>query len=207
MSGSADEQFAALVLASASPRRLELLRRLGLSPEVLPADVDESVDPGEDAARDVDRVARQKAEVVAAARPGAVVLAADTAVVLAGEPLGKPADSADALRMLERHSGRAHEVLTAVAVIGPDGELHTTTEAAVVRMAETSPAERLWYVGTGEPLDKAGGYGVQGAGAVLVRRVEGDPTTVIGLPLGATVALLRAAGLVWPEDAAAQRPS
>jgi septum formation protein len=198
---------AALVLASASPRRLELLRRLGLSPEVLPADVDESVQPGEEAFRYVERVAQEKAEVVAAARPGAIVLAADTAVVLSGEPLGKPSDRSDALGMLERHSGRSHDVLTAVAVIGPDAELHTTIEVARVVMAETTSAERRWYVDTGEPLDKAGGYAVQGAGAVLVRRVEGDPTTVIGLPLGATVALLRAAGLVWPAGVAAQRPS
>ena len=186
-----------LVLASASPRRRELLARIGLEPEVLPAEVDESVRDGEAPAPYVERVARAKAEVVAARRPGAVVLAADTAVVLDGTALGKPVDRDDALVMLTRLSGRTHEVLTSV-VVRSEGRVLHTTEVARVTMAVLGAAELHWYVDSGEPFDKAGGYALQGSGAVLVDRVEGDPTTVIGLPLRATVSLLRTAGLSWP---------
>lgn len=189
-----------LVLASASPRRRELLARIGLDPEVVPAEVDESVHEGEHAERYVERVARAKAEAIAARRPDALVLAADTAVVLDGDALGKPADRDDALVMLTRLSGRTHEVLTAVAVAAADGEVHTTTEVALVTFAVLSRVELEWYLGTGEPFDKAGGYGLQGSGAALVERVDGDPTTVIGLPLRATLVLLRRAGFSWPAS-------
>jgi septum formation protein len=187
-----------LVLASASPRRLELLVRLGLSAEVVPADVDESRTDGEAAEAYVERVAASKAHVVAGLRPRAVVLAADTAVVLDGVPLGKPADPDDALVMLTRLSGRVHEVLTAVTVIDGNGSVRAGTAATSVTMAASTRAELQWYVGTGEPLDKAGSYGLQGAGAALVERIDGDPTTVIGLPLRLSVQLLRAAGVRWP---------
>lgn len=189
-----------LVLASASPRRAELLGRVGLSPVVAPADVDESVLPGESADDYVVRVAADKAHAVAAAHPGAVVLAADTAVVLDGEPLGKPADPADALDMLGRLAGRTHEVLSAVVVVDPDGIEHTALARASVTMAPSAHAELEWYVATGEPMDKAGAYAVQGLGAALVDRVDGDPTTVIGLPLRPTLELLRAAGVAWPPS-------
>jgi septum formation protein len=188
------------VLASASPRRLELLGRLGLLPAVVPAGIDESPLPEEAPHRYVERIAAQKATAVAAGRPGSVVLGADTAVVLDGRPVGKPDCTAEALAMLERHSGRSHLVLTAVAVVGTDGQLHVATGSAVVEMAASTDEERRWYVETGEPLDKAGAYAVQGAGAVFVNRVDGDPTTVIGLPLRLTVGLLRGAGLAWPHD-------
>ncbi len=187
-----------LVLASASPRRLELLRRLDLEPEVEPAHVDETPETGETAEEYVLRVATDKAEAVAGRRPGALVLGADTAVVLDGVPLGKPADRDEALVMLTRLSGRVHEVVTAVVVVGADGRCHRGVEAAAVTMAVSTREELAWYVATGEPLDKAGAYAVQGLGAVLVERVEGDPTTVIGLPLRRTVRLLRAAGMAWP---------
>jgi len=186
------------VLASASPRRLELLRRVGFEPEVVPAEVDESVLPGETAEDYVLRVATDKARRVADARPSALVLAADTAVVLDGEALGKPHDPDHAVDMLRRLRGRTHEVLSSVVVHTPGGVQHASLARAAVTIAATSDDELQWYVATGEPMDKAGAYGVQGIGAVLVERVEGDPTTVIGLPLRTTVELLAMAGCERP---------
>lgn len=186
------------VLASASPRRRELLARVGLHPSVAAADVDESVLPGEHADDYVVRVAADKAHTVAARKPGRVVLAADTAVVLDGVPLGKPTDRLDALVMLSKLSGRTHEVLSAVVVVDGDGIEHTALARAAVTMAAVGDEELAWYVSTGEPMDKAGAYGVQGIGAVLVERVDGDPTTVIGLPLRTALELLATAGLEWP---------
>ena len=190
-----------LVLASASPRRSELLARVGLTPAIDPPHVDETRLPGEDAEDYVLRVSADKARTVARHHPGAIVLAADTAVVLDGEPLGKPADADDALATLARLSGRAHEVLSAVVVVDPDGIEHATLARAAVRMAASEPAEREWYVATGEPMDKAGPYVVQGIGASLGEGIDGDPTTVIGLPLRATLDLLLAAGVDWPPAA------
>lgn len=199
-----------LILASASPRRLELLARIGLAPTVMAADIDESVLPGESPADFVLRVATDKAHVVWAsvrdAAPGrggisrreAVVLAADTAVIRDGEPLGKPVDRADAIAMLSSLTGRSHDVLTAVVAIGDDGVEHSVLSRATVTMASADHAEIEWYVSTGEPMDKAGSYAIQGIGAVLVERIEGDPTTVIGLPLRDTVELLGSAGIHWP---------
>lgn len=187
-----------LVLASASPRRAELLRRIGLDPTIVAADVDESVLPGESPRDYVVRVAADKARSVAPLHPTRVVLAADTAVVLDEEALGKPDDAAHAVAMLERLSGRTHRVLTAVVVMDPAGIEHVALAAATVTMATTSDAERAWYAGTGEPMDKAGAYAVQGLGAAFVERIEGDPTTVIGLPLRTTVELLRVVGVTWP---------
>lgn len=184
-----------LVLASASPRRSELLSRVGLQPEVLPADVDESPIDGETPAAHVERLARAKAMAVARMRPGRVVLAADTAVVLDDEVLGKPADPDDAAATLARLSGRTHQVVTAVCVVDVTGAASTVVESATVTFADLGPTEVERYVTTGEPLDKAGAYGLQGIGAALVTRLDGDPTTVIGLPLRATLELLRAAGV------------
>jgi len=161
------------------------------------------VHPGEAAEQYVVRVARDKALAVARVLREAVVLAADTSVVLDGEPLGKPLDAADARAMLDRLTGRSHEVLTAVVVV-VDGHVECTLERASVSMPDTPPAQLDWYVRTGEPLDKAGSYAVQGVGAFLVDRIDGDPSTVIGLPLRATLELLQRAGLAWPptSDAA-----
>jgi septum formation protein len=189
---------AAVVLASASPRRLELLGRVGLSPIVRPAHIDESMHPGERPHTYVTRMADEKATAVARSHPGSLTLGADTVVVLDGEVLGKPTDHDDALLTLERLAGRTHEVLTAVTVIDRNGRPSSLTEAAKVHMARSTPEQREWYVATGEPLDKAGSYAIQGRGAVMVERVDGDPTTVIGLPLRATLELLRSAGLDWP---------
>lgn len=189
----------ALVLASGSPRRRELLERLSLRFTVLPADVDESPRPGETARTYVARVAREKAAVGARAHPRALVLAADTSVVLDGELLGKPRDRAEALSMLERLCGRTHQVLTAIAVAGPcqDGEVVATE----VDFRPASAEELRWYVATGEPMDKAGAYGLQGAGGFLVSSIRGSHSNVIGLPLAETLALLARAGLALPWSA------
>ncbi len=191
-----------LVLASQSPRRRELLAQLGVPHEVLPANTDESVRAGEPAREYVLRVAREKARAV----PGELVLAADTAVVLRGEVLGKPRDAEDARRMLGALSGSAHEVLTGVCVrrVGASGA--TEVEAVVstaVRFAPLDEAAIAWYVGTGEPLDKAGAYAIQGAGGAFVLSVEGSVSNVVGLPLAETAELLRRAGHPLPWDAPA----
>lgn len=192
-----------LVLASGSPRRREMLGGLGLSFEVSPADIDER--PRADEAPDayVLRLAREKAQAVAARRPGALVLAADTTVALGRELLGKPADAAEARAMLERLSGRAHDVFTGVALAedGADAGREVVVRTRV-HFRALGEAEMAWYAGCGEPLDKAGGYAVQGKGAFLVERVEGSPSNVIGLPLGETLALLAAAGVTLPWGAA-----
>lgn len=186
-----------VVLASASPRRRELLERAGIDVEVVPAHVDESHLRGEHPVDYVRRLARAKARAVAPGRPGRAVVAADTAVVLDGEPLGKPAEDPDpvaaAARMLRRLSGRTHQVVTAVHVVSGSGEAGCW-ESATVTVAELGDDEVARYVATGEPADKAGGYALQGVGAALITRVEGDPTTVVGLPLRPTLALLGAVG-------------
>ncbi|MCE9666846.1 Maf family protein [Myxococcus stipitatus] len=187
-----------LVLASGSPRRRDFLTQLGLTFTVCAADIDETPHPGEEAAPYVLRLAREKARVVATRYPGAWVLAADTTVALGNsELLGKPQDAAEACAMLGRLSGRTHDVFTGVALAGRHDEalvVHTR-----VTFRELTRAEIEWYAGTGEPLDRAGAYAVQGKGAFLVASVEGSPTNVIGLPLGETLALMERAGvpLAW----------
>src|SRR5262245_22025141 len=184
-----------LVLASASPRRRELLSGLGLDFEVRPVDLDETPLPGEEPRPYVLRLAREKA--AARAAPGELVLAADTIVVLDGELLGKPRDPEDARRMLAKIAGREHTVFTGIALEEPGdggdggdgrdaGRRAAAIEESRVRMASLSAAEIGWYVGTGEPLDKAGSYAVQGLGALLVEAVSGNYTNVVGLPLPAT---------------------
>ncbi|HPK71330.1 MAG TPA: Maf family protein [Vicinamibacterales bacterium] len=193
-----------LVLASASPRRIALLRGAGYEFDTVAADVDESARPGEAAADYVRRVSLLKARAVAASAGEAVVLAADTTVVLGGEMLGKPADGRDARRMLERLSGRTHDVLTGVAVVcGADAEL--AVESTAVSFRELSASEVDWYVATGEPADKAGAYAVQGLGSRFVARVTGSYSNVVGLPLETVQRLLEAAGVVraWRPEAAA----
>jgi len=186
-----------LVLASQSPRRRELLEQLGFALEVRPAHADEAVLPGEAARAYVLRVAREKARAV----EGALVLAADTAVVLRGEVLGKPRDAEDARRMLGALSGTVHEVLTAVCLRrrAPALELDAVVSTSV-RFAPLSPAEVAWYVATGEPLDKAGAYAIQGAGGAFVLGVEGSVSNVVGLPLAETADLLRRAGFPLPWE-------
>lgn len=186
-----------LVLASASPRRAELLERVGYAFTIRPADVDESVDPGEAAPDYAARVTAAKAAAVW--EPGVVVVAADTCVIApGGQILGKPTDAVDALRMLRSLSGATHTVLSAVRVLGPDGRHIDVTASALVRFAPAEPEVLAAYVAGGEPMDKAGAYALQGQGAALVESVDGDPTTVIGLPLRQTVAALRSVGLAPP---------
>jgi septum formation protein len=176
-----------LVLASASPRRRELLARLGLEFEVRPADADETPLAGETPEAMVLRLALAKAR--AAARPGEAALGADTVVAVDGVLLGKPADDADARRMLAALSGRAHEVWTGVAVVEvPSGAGGRRRERARACRTEVvfrslSAAEIDAYVASGEPRDKAGAYAIQGGAAAFVARVEGDFTNVVGLPL------------------------
>lgn len=186
-----------LVLASASPRRRDLLARLGVVPEVRPADIDETPQAGEDPEALVVRLATTKAEVAARAGPGGdveVVLAADTEVALDGRTLGKPHDDEDAAAMLRLLAGQVHEVVTGLAVRRA-GEAHTTAVTTRVAFRRLTDVEVAWYVGTGEPAGKAGAYALQGAGAALVAGIEGSDTNVIGLPLAETLALLRRVGL------------
>ncbi|ATB37559.1 septum formation inhibitor Maf [Cystobacter fuscus] len=189
-----------LVLASASPRRRELLGQLGLTFEVSAADIDETPQPGEPAGAYVLRLAQEKARVVALRHPDAWVLAADTTVALGEALLGKPRDAAEARDMLGRLSGRTHEVYTGVALAGPGAGQSTLVRTRVTFRA-LSPGEIAWYAGTGEPLDKAGSYAMQGKGGFLVASVEGSPTNVIGLPLGETLELIARAGVVLPWSA------
>ena len=182
-----------LVLASASPRRGRILRDLGVSFRVLVSHEDESLQPGEDGAAAVERLARAKALAVAAGET-LPVLAADTEVLCDGHILGKPADERDALAMLRRLQGRAHEVVTGVCVVSR-GVARSGVERSLVRFAPMSEEELRWYAATGEPLDKAGGYHVDGKGALFIETVEGSPSNVAGLPVRLLLRLVREAGL------------
>lgn len=171
-----------LLLASASPRRREILRGLGLEFAVEPADLDESRLADERPAVYVERLARAKART--RKRSGHLTVAADTTVVLDGSILGKPDDVEDARDMLSRLAGREHEVLTAIAVLdGTSGAERAAVESSRVRLASMSPAEIDWYAGTGEPLDKAGSYAIQGLGSLFVDAVDGNYPNVVGLPV------------------------
>lgn len=190
-----------LVLASASPRRADLLRSVGLDFEVIPADIDETVRPPEAPAEYVARLSQAKAAAVAALVSGdGVVLAADTTVDVAGRILEKPVDDADARRMLRLLSGRDHLVHTAVTVsrfpvprVPGTEPSRTTTRVVQTRVSFVELTERMidWYVSTGEHVGKAGAYGIQAAAGAFVERVEGSVTNVIGLPLAETLAMLR----------------
>jgi septum formation protein len=180
-----------LVLASQSPRRRELLALLGVDFEVRPANVDESPMAGELPEDYVIRVATDKARALAARQ---AVLAADTAVVLDGELLGKPATADEARSMLRRLSGRPHTVYSGV-VLRDDSGCRVCRVATTVRFRALGAGEIAAYVGTGEPMDKAGAYGIQGLGGAFVTAIEGSYSNVVGLPLAETLALLRASGI------------
>jgi septum formation protein len=169
-----------VILASQSPRRRELLTLIGIPHEVRPADIDERLMPGESPRTHAVRLAREKAR--AAASAGAVVIGSDTIVVVDGDVLGKPRDAADGARMLRRLSGRVHTVITAVAV-GWQGRLESDAEEVAVTFHPLTEDQIGAYLATGEPMDKAGAYGIQGFGATIVARVEGDYFAVMGLPL------------------------
>ena len=194
-----DSRPSTLVLASGSPRRRELLAQLGIALQVAPSAVAEGGRPGEGARAYVARIAEEKARAVAAQRPGAVVLGADTEVVLDGRVFGKPRDPADARAMLGALAGREHEVLSGVFAIGPGGA-HGTVVSTRVRFRPIAPAEAAWYVATGEPMDKAGAYGIQGRGGIFVEAIEGSYSNVVGLPLAETLALLARVGLRLPWE-------
>ena len=182
-----------LVLASGSPRRADLLSALDLVFTVSPPDIDETPLAGESAGEYVARLSAAKS-TVGAHGPEAVVIAADTTVVLDGSILGKPEDSAEAHAMLRSLSGRAHEVMTGVSVSLGDRSV-TQVVTTLVTFVDLSDADIEWYVGTGEPTDKAGAYAIQGAGGSFVSGVAGSVSNVIGLPVAETVALVRSLGV------------
>jgi len=183
-----------LVLASASPRRRALLAEAGLAFDVAGVDIDETPRPGEAPQEYVSRLAREKALAARAQHPTAAVLGADTTVVLGDEIFGKPADDADAKRMLDRLSGRSHDVLTGVALVWPGGERVAIDRTAVwFRTLSSSDIEH--YVASGEPRDKAGAYAIQGLAGRFVERIDGSHSNVVGLPMAVVLQLLRDAGL------------
>jgi septum formation protein len=184
-----------VILASQSPRRRELLSLIGVPHEVRPADIDEAYRPGEQPRAHALRLAREKAEKINEA--GAVVIGSDTIVVVDGDVLGKPADAADAAGMLRRLSGRAHTVITAVAVAW-NGRTVADAEEVGVTFHTLTDADIAAYIATREPMDKAGAYGIQGFGATIVARVDGDYFAVMGLPLQLMVRLLAGLGVRYP---------
>ena len=198
-----------LILASASPRRQELLRNAGIAFTVRPADIDESPRAGEGARECAERLAREKALAVFRGHPQSYVLGADTIVVVDEIILGKPCDANDAARMLRLLSGRTHAVITGVCVVGPDAigsvasgqwpvasRTETASETTRVTFCELSESEIRDYVATGEPMDKAGAYGIQGIASRWIPRIEGDYSNVVGLPVARVYAMLRERGAV-----------
>jgi nucleoside triphosphate pyrophosphatase len=178
-----------LILASASPRRRQLLEMLGLPIRVVPSHIPEVRRPVETPVDYVERLAREKAHSV----PGSLVLGADTTVVARDEVLEKPIDAADALRMLRKLQGRTHQVVTSVALVA-DEQVLQATDVTNVLFRRLDDAFLQAYVATGEPMDKAGAYGIQGYGAALVERIDGDFFSVMGLPLRLVLTLLERAG-------------
>ena len=183
-----------VVLASSSPRRRDLLNLIGISHEVRPANIDETMRPREVPRRHAERLAREKASVIAKRDRDVITIGADTVVVINRKVLGKPADKADAARMLKMLSGREHTVITAVAV-ARGKKLRSAIEEVRVKFRRLRDDEIEAYIATGEPMDKAGAYGIQGFGATIVERVEGDYFAVMGLPLVRLVGLLRDVGV------------
>ena len=196
-----------LVLASASPRRQELLRHAGITFEVQPADIDETPHNGESPRDCAERLAREKALAVSSTRPHDHVLAADTVVAVDDIILGKPADAADAARMLSLLSGRTHSVITGVCLVGravggqaapnlrtESRNLRTASETTLVTMRDLSDQEIREYIATGEPMDKAGAYAIQGMASRWIPRIEGDYSNVVGLPMRLVCEMLGAQG-------------
>ena len=183
-----------VVLASQSPRRRELLTLVGIAHEVRPADIDESYFAGEQPGAHAERLAREKVAAVSRDVPDALVIGSDTIVVVDGDVLGKPRDEAHASEMLGRLSGRSHTVITAIAV-----EWRGVIRSAIVEVGVTfhplTSEEIEAYIATREPMDKAGAYGIQGFGATLVERVDGDYFAVMGLPLQKLVRLMAELGV------------
>ena len=195
----------AVVLASASPRRRELLDLVGIRHTVFPADIDESIWPGENPFEHVERLARGKAERVAADHPACLVIAADTVVVIDGQILGKPRSRAEAVSMLGTLNGTTHTVVTGMAC-ALNGRLESSVVDVSVTFRTLSDDEIEEYVATGEPMDKAGSYGIQGYGAAIVRRIEGDYFAVMGLSLVRLVELMQRFGVRYHFGGAARSP-
>jgi septum formation protein len=193
-----------LLLASASPRRVDLLVAAGFACDVEAADVDEMLRDGETPAAYVRRLAGGKAALVGCRNPGRVVIAADTTVVVEGRLFGKPADAREAAGMLQALSGRTHEVLTGVAV-RRDAAHADTVEVTAVRFLPLSAADVAWYVASGEPAGKAGGYAIQGLASRFIERIDGSYTSVVGLPVATVCRLLRQIG-VNPLDLEGSHP-
>jgi septum formation protein len=188
-----------LILASASPRRADLLRAAGIEVDVQPADVDESIRPAESPGDYVCRVALAKARTISEGVPERLVLGADTTVVVDGEILGKPGDADDARRMLRLLSGRPHVVMTGVALLGRNGKgavADTAVESTTVEFASLSDREIDWYVATDEPMGKAGAYAIQGLASRFVTRVQGSYSNVVGLPVALVYEMCTKAGLL-----------
>jgi len=188
-----------LILASRSPRRRELLERMGISFQVMEPEVEEELGRGETPRAFVERIAREKAEEVAQRAPGAWVLGADTIVVLGGEVLGKPRDEEEAASMLRRLSGRVHKVLTAFSLLNlAEGRSFQGVEETEVKFIPLQEADIRWYVSTGEPLGKAGAYAIQGAGGTFIEWIKGSYTNVVGLPVAQILDPLREIGIWRP---------
>jgi septum formation protein len=185
-----------VILASQSPRRRELLSIIGIAHDVMPANIDETPLSGELPTAHAERLAREKAALIAQRTPNALVIGADTIVVAGDLILGKPGDDADARSMLRVLSGRTHMVYTAVA-IARDGMVDSEVEGVQVAFRELSEADIAAYVATGEPSDKAGAYGIQGFGSTLVDRIQGDFFAVMGLPLRRLIALCERNGFTY----------
>jgi septum formation protein len=182
-----------LVRASSSPRRADLLKTAGIPFEIRPVEVDERFLAGEKPEQAVARLARAKAEAAGRSEPDAVVLGADTTVVVQGVALGKPADATDAARMLRLLSGRSHNVLTGIC-LSSGGRRLVHVEDTRVRVSRLSDAEIAWYVSTGEPFDKAGAYAVQGLASRFIEGIDGSYANVVGLPVELVCRLIAAAG-------------
>lgn len=172
-----------LILASGSPRRMELLTAVGWDFEAVTAGVDESLEPGEGPATYVQRLAKSKAEAVAAKLDHGLVLGADTTVVVNDQILGQPVDDEDAKLMLRLLNNKWHEVLTGVALVRVGGPSRVDYETTRVRFAEMSESEIDWYISTGEARGKAGAYGIQGAAGLLIQEIQGDYFNIVGLPI------------------------
>jgi len=183
-----------IVLASQSPRRAHLMRMLGFEFEVVPADIDETYRSGESGAQHAERLAKEKADAIASARPDAIVIGSDTVVVLDERVLGKPASQAEAVAMLMGLQGRTHQVATGIAVAVPGHGLAHGIEVVEVKFRSYDEAKAAEYVATGEPMDKAGAYGIQGFGAALVQWVRGDYFAVMGLPIQRMLQMLEELG-------------
>ena len=183
-----------IILASKSPRRKQLLSMMGLEFAVQTADIDETMDPSQAPAHEAAAVSARKAEKIAAQHPQDVIVSADTIVVIDGNILGKPKEEQDAARMLRLLSGRTHTVCTGLTVHA-NGRANTQVVETSVTFRDLSDAEIAAYIETGEPMDKAGAYGIQGYGAMFVSHLDGDYFCVMGLPVCTLAGMLRAAGV------------